>query len=93
MKKGKLLIFPLLLMLIITTPVVFADEDEFEDDDIDGFGMMEREREREHQDEGIPIDTGVGSVILYGTILAIVASVAYTAYKMTSSKRKSTSNS
>ena len=89
MKKEKLLLFPVLAMLIITIPNAFADEDEFEDDDREGFGIMEREREREHQEEGIPIDSGIGSIILYGTIAAIIASIAYTAYKMVASKRKS----
>lgn len=90
MTKTKLLIFPMLVMLMITLPTSFAEEDEFEDDERQGFGIMEREREREHQDEGIPIDTGMGSIILYGTLVAIGVSVAYTAYKMMSSKRKST---
>ena len=50
-------------------------------------------REREHQDEGIPIGTDIGNVILYGTIAAIGASIAYTAFKITSSKRKSSPKS
>ena len=44
-------------------------------------------REREHQDEGIPLGTEMGNVILYGTIAAIVTSVAYTAFKISSKKK------
>ena len=67
-------------------PIVYAEEED-DDDDRDGFGEMKRERE--HQDEGIPLGTDMGNVILYGTIAAIGVSVAYTAFKITSSKRKS----
>lgn len=50
-------------------------------------------REREHQDEGISLGTDIGNVILYGTIAAIGVSIAYTAFKITSSKRKSSPKS
>ena len=54
------------------------------------YGDMKRERE--HQDEGIPLGTDMGNVILYGTIAVIGVSVAYTAFKLShSSKRKSRS--
>jgi hypothetical protein len=92
MKALTLGLFLLLsLSVVATTPAVFADEDEWDEDDREGFGEMKRERE--HQDEGIPIGTDIGNVILYGTIAAIGASVAYTAFKITSSKRKSSQKS
>ena len=93
-KKEKLWMFSLLIILIVTTvPIAIAEEDEFEEDEREGFGIMERERQREHQDEGIPIDSEIGSIILYGTIAAIVASVGYTTYKMTISKESSQNHS
>ena len=64
---------------------------ENEDDDRIGFGEMERERE--HQDEGIPLNTDVGNIILYGTITAIGVSIFYTAFKIMASKRKSSPKS
>ena len=80
------------LFVIISTiyiiPAVYAEDD---DDDREGFGEMKRERE--HQDEGIPIGTDIGNVILYGTIAAIGASIAYTAFKIKSTKRKSSQKS
>ncbi len=79
------------LSMIYIIPTVYAEEDD--DDDREGFGEMKREREKEHQDEGIPIGTDIGNVILYGTIAAIAASVAYTAFKIKSSKRKSSPKS
>ena len=86
-------VFVLFVMLSMVNiiPAVYAEEDD--DDDREGFGEMKREREREHQDEGIPIGTDIGNVILYGTIAAIIASIVYTAFKITSSKRKSSSKS
>ena len=74
-----------MLSVVYIIPDLYAEDDD--DDDREGFGEMKRERE--HQDEGIPIGTDVGNVILYGTIAAIVASIAYTAFKIKSSKRKS----
>ena len=92
----KKMLIPLLVLLAIAIPVSsYADEDEFEDeyedDDREGFGIMEREREREHQDddEGIPLGSDTGNIILYGTIAAIIASIGYTAFKIISTKRKS----
>ena len=79
----------LLLVVVsgtLVVPITYAEEDD-DDDDREGYGEMKRERE--HQDEGIPIGTDMGNVILYGTIAAIVVSVVYTAFKITSSKRKS----
>jgi len=76
----------IVLSMVYIIPAVYA-EDEDDDDDREGFGEMKRERE--HQDEGIPIGTDIGNVILYGTIAAIGVSVAYTAFKIKSSKRKS----
>ena len=78
------------LSMIYIIPTVYAEEDD-DDDDREGFGEMKRERE--HQDEGIPIGTDIGNVILYGTIAAIIASIVYTAFKITSSKRKSSPKS
>jgi len=75
-----------IISMIYVVPTIYAEEDD-DEDDREGFGEMKRERE--HQDEGIPIGTDVGNVILYGTIAAIVASIAYTVFKITSSKRKS----
>ena len=77
--------------MIYMIPTAYAEEDD-EEDRI-GSGEMKREREQEHQDEGIPIGTEIGNVILYGTIAAIGASVVYTAFKIKSSKRKSSSKS
>ena len=82
------IVFVLFVMVSVVyiIPVAYAEEDD-DEDDREGFGEMKRERE--HQDEGIPIGTDIGNVILYGTIAAIGISVAYTAFKITSSKRKS----
>ncbi|MDH3489021.1 MAG: hypothetical protein OEL56_01080 [Nitrosopumilus sp.] len=84
--KPILFVFVLFVMLSTTyiIPTVYAEE---EDDDREGYGEMKRERE--HHDEGIPLGTDIGNVILYGTIAAIGVSVVYTAFKITSSKRKS----
>ena len=86
--KPVLLVFVLFVMLSTTyiIPTAHAEEED-DDDDREGYGEMKRERE--HQDEGIPLGTDMGNVILYGTIAAIGTSVAYTAFKITSSKRKS----
>ncbi|MCH9658467.1 hypothetical protein K0U27_07205 [archaeon] len=83
------IVFVLLVTLstIYVIPTAYAEEEDDDDDDQEGFGEMKRERE--HQDEGIPIGTDLGNVILYGTIAAIGASIAYTAFKIKSSKRKS----
>jgi len=91
--KSISIVFVLLVVLsmIYIIPAVYAEEDD--DDDREGYGEMKREREREHQDEGIPIGTDIGNVILYGTIAAIIASIVYTAFKITSSKRKSSPKS
>lgn len=86
------MLIPLLILLVIAIPVSsYADEDEYENDDREGFGIMEREREREHQDdeEGIPLGSDTGNIILYGTIAAIIASIGYTAFKIIYTKRKS----
>ena len=87
--KSISIVFVLLVMIsvVYVIPDVYAEED----DDREGFGEMKRERE--HQDEGIPIGTDIGNVILYGTIAAIGVSVAYTAFKIKSSKRKSSPKS
>jgi hypothetical protein len=87
--KSISIVFVLFVMLsmVYIIPTTYAEDD----DDREGFGEMKRERE--HQDEGIPIGTDIGNVILYGTIAAIGVSVAYTAFKITSSKRKSSSKS
>ena len=86
--KPVLFVFVLLVTLSVTyiIPTAYAEEED-DDDDRDGYGEMKRERE--HQDEGIPLGTDMGNVILYGTIAAIGVSVTYTAFKITSSKRKS----
>ena len=77
------------LLLVIVSgafviPIAYAEED---DDDEDRIGFGEMKREREHQDEGIPLGTEMGNIILYGTIAAIVVSVAYTAFKISSRKK------
>jgi len=86
------IVFVLFVMLSVVyiIPAVYAEE-ENEEDDREGFGEMKRERE--HQDEGIPIGSDIGNVILYGTIAAIGVSIAYTAFKIKSSKRKSSPKS
>ncbi len=78
------------LSMIYIIPAVYAEDDD-DDDDREGFGEMERERD--HQDERIPIGTDIGNVILYGTIATIGVSIAYTAFKIKSSKRKSSPKS
>ena len=85
--KSISILFVLFVVLsaVYLIPTVYAEDED--DDDREGYGEMKRERE--HQDEGIPLGTDMGNVILYGTIAAIGASVAYTAFKITSSKRKS----
>ena len=90
--KSISIVFVLLVMLstVYLIPAAYAEEDD-DDEDREGFGEMKRERE--HQDEGIPIGSDIGNVILYGTIAAIGVSVAYTAFKITSSKRKSSPKS
>ena len=75
------------LSMIYIIPAAYAEDE----DDREDFGEMKRERE--YQDEEIPLGTDVGNVILYGTIAAIGASIAYTAFKITSSKRKSSPKS
>ena len=87
------IVFVLLVTLatIYVIPTAYAEEED--DDDDDREGLREMKREREHQDEGIPIDTDVGNVILYGTIAAIGVSIAYTAFKIKSTKRKSSQKS
>ena len=89
--KSISIVFVLFVMLsmIYMIPTVYAEEED--EDDREGSGEMKRERE--HQDEGIPIGTDIGNVILYGTIAAIGISVAYTAFKIKSSKRKSSPKS
>jgi len=74
-----------IISMINVVPTIYAEEDD-DEDDREGFGEMKRERE--HQDEGIPLGTGIGNIILYGTIAAIGVSIAYTAFKITLSKRK-----
>ena len=89
--KSISIVFVLFVMMsaVYVIPAVYAEEDD--DDDREGFGEMKRERE--HQDEGIPIGSDIGNVILYGTIAAIGISIAYTAFKIKSSKRKSSPKS
>ncbi|MDH3656779.1 MAG: hypothetical protein OEM77_01385 [Nitrosopumilus sp.] len=89
--KSISIVFVLFVMLsmVYAIPAVYAEDDD--EEDREGFGEMKRERE--HQDEGIPLGTDIGNVILYGTIAAIGASIAYTAFKITSSKRKSSPKS
>ena len=78
-----------IISMVYMIPAIYAEEDD--EDDREGFGEMKRERE--HQDEGIPLGTDIGNIILYGTIAAIGVSIAYTAFKITSSKRKSSPKS
>lgn len=96
MKALTLGLFLLLVFSITTVPTVFADEDELDDDDEyekQGSGEMvrEQEREREHEDEdddkGLTLGGGIPDAILYGTIAIIVASVAYTGFKIYKVKR------
>ena len=82
-------VFVLFVMIstVYVIPAVYAEDEDDDDGDREGFGEMKRERE--HQGEGIPIGTDIGNVILYGTIAVIIVSIAYTAFKIKSSKRKS----
>ena len=91
----KNLLIPIIALLVITVPIAVADEDdydhEYEDDDREGYGVMEREREREREhdddDNELAIGSGMGDMILYVTIAAIAASVAYTGLKMLKTKK------
>ena len=91
----KKLLIPIIALLVITVPIAVADEDdyedEYEDDDREGYGVMEREREREREhdddDNELAIGSGMGDMILYATIAAIAASVAYTGLKMLKTKK------
>ncbi len=85
-----LLTIVLVTLLVFSVPVVFADDDEYDDDEWEGFGIMEQEREREHQDDDdneLQIGSGMGDMILYATIGAIVTSIGYTGFKVLKSKR------
>ena len=86
MKALTLGLFLLLTLSVVTTvPAVLADDD---NDDREyeqrGYGEMAREQEREHDDgdEGRALGGGISDVIIYGTIGIIVASVAYTGFKI-----------
>lgn len=85
MKYKTLAMFAILSLLTfgISQIGVYA-EDEDEEDDKDRFGFGIQEREREHQDEDSSPYSGA---ILYVTIGAIVAAIAYTAFKIVRSKR------
>ena len=91
----KKLLIPIIALLVITVPIAAADEDDYEDDyeddDREGYGVMEREREREREhdddDNELVIGSGMGDMILYVTIGAIVASVAYTGFKMLKTRK------
>ena len=97
MKALTLGLFLLLTLSITTVPTIFADEDKWDDDDDEqeyeqrGSGEMQREQEREREhdddDEGLTLGGGIPDAILYGTIGIIVASVAYTGFKIYKTKR------
>lgn len=76
MKKLQMLFLPIVFMIVF--PIAFAEDDE---EDRMGFGIMEREREHQ-DDEEFAIGSSIGNMILYGTIIAIIASVAYTGFKL-----------
>jgi len=96
-------LFLLLSLFVVTVPTIFADEDEdeWDDDDRSEYEQrgsseiereQEREREREHEDddddeEGLAFGGGMPDTILYGTIVVIIGSVAYTGYKIYKTKR------
>ena len=85
-----LLVFSIVTLLVFSVPVAFADEDEYDDDEREGFRIINQEREREHQDDDddeLQIGSGVGDMILYATIGAIVASIGYTGFKILKSKK------
>ena len=93
------LFFILVFSVATSVPAVFADDDEWDDDDDDereydqrGSGEMQREqeREREHNDDDdaeLALRGAILDAILYGTIAIIVASVAYTGFKIYNAKR------
>jgi hypothetical protein len=91
MKNEKyLLTLALVTFLVFSVPVAIADDDEYDDDEWKGYGIMEQEREREHQDDDdneLQIGSGMGDMILYATIGAIVASIGYAGFKILKSKR------
>ena len=81
----------LVISTVIMMPSIYAEE---EDEEIEDNGLMQREQEEENEDEegSIPLGSGTGNIILYGTIAAIVTSIGYVIFKIVSSKRKSTSS-
>ena len=91
MKNEKyLLTFSLVTLLVFSASVAFADDDEYDDDGWEGFRIMEQEREREYQDDDdneLQIGSGMGDMILYVTVGAIVISIAHTGFKVLKSKR------
>ena len=94
MKNQKnLLVFALVALLAFSIPVVYADEDDYDDDEREGFGIMMQEREHQDDDNELQIGSGVGDMILYATIGAIVASIGYTGFKVIKSKRPMTQKS
>ena len=86
----KKILFPLFVLLIISIPIAAADEDEYEEEDRMGFGIMEREREHQN-DEDLAVGSSTGNMILYLTISAIVASIGYTAFKISRIKKQTVS--
>lgn len=78
--KGIVSLFLLLLLatsIAAVSPTAFADDDENED---------EEDEEREDGEE-LALGSGIPDVILYGTIIVIAGSAAYTGFKIYSARK------
>ena len=95
--KYLFIIFTSLLLLGAFTimPIVYAEDDEEDEDKNNISGLKEREDEGEHDEDdgGLQLGSGVNSIILYGTIAAIVAAIGYSGFKIITSRRKTPKSS
>lgn len=71
--------FVVLLLLTCGISTIGAYAEDEDSEDRLGFGVQEREREQEHRDDESSPFSGT---ILYVTIGAIAAAIAYTAFKI-----------
>lgn len=88
----------LLITAFTIIPSIHADEDEDkEKEDETGIGETEPEMESEGSEDdevsGIPLGSGTGNIILYGTIAAIIAAIGYSGFKIIASRKKSSPKS
>jgi hypothetical protein len=91
------IVFPTLFLLVAFTimPIVYAeDEDDEEKNNV--FGLKEEQEEEHETDEddgGLQLGSGINSIILYGTIAAIMAAIGYSGFKIITSRRKTSKSS